>query len=263
MSVVLKIYQVDAFTDTVFGGNPAAVIRLDEWLPEETMQKIASENNLAETAFLVGKGVGYEIRWFTPNVEVDLCGHATLASAHVLFNYYGHPSNKISFQSGTRGALSVTKEKNNLSLDFPVDVYNEIKAPSNLVEALGINPTKAYKGLSDYVFILSTQKEVENASPNFSLLENIEGRGFIISSPGEEVDFVSRFFAPRVGIREDPVTGSAHTTLTPIWSKKLGKTKLTAKQLSKRKGYLQCELNGDRVMITGKAITYMTGEIFI
>lgn len=260
----LKMYQIDAFTDKVFGGNPAAVCVLDQWIDVDLMQNIAAENNLAETAFVVKKTTEtYAIRWFTPTVEVDLCGHATLASAHVLFNYYNFPSDKIIFLSQASGSLSVTKNEANLTLDFPTDVVKKVDTPKILIEAFGITPIETYKGKTDHVLVYETQREVEIAIPNLSLIKQSGGRGVIITAPGNEVDFVSRFFGPQVGVDEDPVTGSAHTTLTPIWAEKLGKNLLTAQQLSKRKGDLICELKGDRVKITGKAVTYMIGEVVI
>ncbi len=263
MKEKFKIFQVDAFTDKVFGGNPAAVCVLNEWTSLDRMQKIAAENNLAETAFVVRNEETYEIRWFTPAVEVDLCGHATLAAAHVLFNYYGHDSTKIKFDSHTSGPLSVTKIDDDLSLDFPTDVYKKVMTPQILIEAFEKIPVETYKGKTDYVLVFQTQKEVEESNPNLKLVESVDGRGVIITAKGDNADFVSRFFAPQVGINEDPVTGSAHTILTPIWSKKLGKKTLQAEQLSKRKGKLTCEFEGDRVHITGKAVTYLKGEIEI
>jgi len=264
MSQKLKIYQIDAFTDKVFGGNPAAVCVLDEWIADDLMQKIAGENNLAETAFVVKNENGtYDIRWFTPVLEVDLCGHATLASAYVLFNYFDYQTDKINFQSLASGLLSVTKNGDELSLDFPTDIIQKVSTPLVLVEAFGKAPLETFKGKTDFALIYSSQQEIETFNPDLKLIESAGGRGTIITAPGDNVDFVSRFFAPQCGVDEDPVTGSAHTTLTPIWSEKLGKTLFTAQQLSKRKGDLICELNGDRVKITGKAVTYLIGEIEI
>jgi PhzF family phenazine biosynthesis protein len=258
------MYQIDAFTEKVFGGNPAAVCVLDQWIDVDLMQNIAAENNLAETAYVVQTGPDtYNIRWFTPTVEVDLCGHATLASAYTLFKHYDYPTDKINFQSQASGSLSVTKKGDNLTLDFPTDIVEKVDTPKVLIEAFGITPIETYKGKTDHVLVYETQRKVENAIPNLELIKASGGRGVIITAPGNEVDFVSRFFGPQVGVDEDPVTGSAHTTLTPIWAEKLGKNLLTAQQLSKRKGDLICELKGDRVKITGKAITYMIGEIII
>lgn len=258
----IKLYQVDAFTDKVFGGNPAAVCVLDNWLDASIMQQIAAENNLAETAFVVKDGNGgYGLRWFTPTVEVDLCGHATLASAHVLFNYYAHPSAIIDFHSPRSGLLTVKNESGALTLNFPSDVVNGVAPPQELLNAFATPPLETYKGKTDYLLIFSSPEEIEALHPDMRELAAVEARGVIVSAPGEEVDFVSRFFAPQVGVDEDPVTGSAHTTLTPYWSRRLGKSVLTAKQLSKRKGDLTVKYLGERVEITGKAVTYLTGEI--
>ncbi|WP_266202527.1 PhzF family phenazine biosynthesis protein [Pontibacter kalidii] len=256
----INLYQVDAFTEKVFGGNPAAVCVLDAWLPNQTMQQIAAENNLAETAFVVPKGEDYEITWFTPTVEVALCGHATLAAAYVLFTYTGYTSEVIRFHSRSSGLLTVTKQGDALTMDFPADVLEPAETPEALVTALGKAPQETYKGKTDYLLIYTSQADVEAFNPDIALINTVPARGIIVSAPGNEVDFVSRFFCPQVGIDEDPVTGSAHTTLTPYWSERLGK-KMTARQLSKRQGDLQCEFLGDRVMITGKAVTYLKGEI--
>lgn len=258
-----QMYQVDAFSDTVFGGNPAAVCILKNQLDDDLMQHIAAENNLAETAFVVQKKSNYEIRWFTPTTEVALCGHATLASAHVLFSYFEHPSDTISFYSPHSGNLSVTKNKDLLTLDFPTDLIRKVNPVEEILEGLDKNPLEMYKGKTDYLLLYATQDDIEQCNPNFHLLKKSNARGIIITAPGKDVDFVSRFFAPGSGVDEDPVTGSAHTTLTPFWSEKLGKTKLTAQQLSQRKGELSCELAGERVKITGKAVTYLIGEIYI
>jgi len=259
----IKLYQIDAFTEKVFQGNPAAVCVLDEWINEEKMQMIGAENNLAETAFVVKKGNDFEIRWFTPSVEVDLCGHATLAAAYVLYEYYNYKSDKIIFHSHTSGILSVNKEDDFLTLDFPTDTYQEVETPQVLIDAFGIKPIETYKGKTDYLLIFQSQKNIEDFKPNFNLISTVGCRGVIVSAQGEQTDFVSRFFAPQVGVNEDPVTGSAHTTLTPVWSKKLKKKTLTAKQLSKRQGDLKCEYLGERVNVTGKAVTYLIGEIDI
>lgn len=260
----LNLYQIDAFTNTVFGGNPAAICILDEWLDSRLMQKIAQENNLAETAFIVQKNSTYELRWFTPETEVDLCGHATLAAAYVLFNYHGHPDNTIRFYSPRSGKLQVEKGfKGLMTLDFPTDETVSLRGITEINEAIGLTPLKTIKGKTDYLLIYNSQQEIEAIAPNFHLLDQLDCRGIIISAPGDKVDFVSRFFAPQCGIPEDPVTGSAHTTLTPYWSKTLGKTKMTAKQLSKRGGDLICEYLGERVKISGKAVPYLIGEIEI
>ena len=259
----IKLYQVDAFTERVFGGNPAAVCILDEWLDDELMQNIAAENNLSETAFAVRLDNAYEIRWFTPNSEVDLCGHATLACAHVLFEHYHFPGDKIIFQSMSKGELAVMREGEFLTLDFPADPPEKIDDPQKLLDAIGKPAVESYRGSSDYMLLYDTQRDIEEISPDFARLTEIDLRGIIVTAPGNDTDFVSRFFAPKLEINEDPVTGSAHTTLTPFWSERLGKKALTARQLSRRKGDLHCKLLDSRVHITGKAVTYLGGEIEI
>jgi PhzF family phenazine biosynthesis protein len=259
----IKIYQVDAFSDNLFEGNPAAVCILDKWLKNQTMQKIAEENNLSETAFAVKKNNFFELRWFTPIVEVELCGHATLATAHVLFKYYEIKENEIQFSSVHSGILKVTKENGYLTLDFPVGEFKEISTPNELIKGLKKRPIHSYRCGPDFMLIYSSQQEVEDEDPDFHLLSKIKTRGIIVTAQGDDVDFVSRFFAPRSGINEDPVTGSAHTVLTPYWTKKLHKKKLTAVQLSKRRGILKCRMEKDRVFIAGRAVIYLTGEIEI
>ena len=258
------MYQIDAFAETVFSGNPAAVFILDHWLDDVMMQNIAMENNLAETAFAVKHGQIYELRWFTPETEVDLCGHATLATAHVLFNHYGYEQELLEFYSPRSGTLLVEKDVDNLlTMDFPMDETQEVEQQEAVQKAIGSKPLKMIKGKTDYLLIYGSQKEIEGMCPDFRLLDQLDCRGVIVSAPGDHVDFVSRFFAPQCGIPEDPVTGSAHTTLTPYWSKVFGKNKMTASQLSPRGGFLLCEHKGERVKISGKAVTYMTGEIEI
>lgn len=258
-----KMYQIDAFANAVFEGNPAAVCILDNWLDAGLMQRIAAENNLAETAFAVKRATDYEIRWFTPTTEVALCGHATLATAYVLFHYYKYQNDKLLFYSRQSGQLSVSKNKDMLTLDFPKDVIKKVTAPQGIIDAFGKKPLEVYKGKTDYLLVYQSQKDIEESDPNLHLLKKSDARGVIITAPGDEVDFVSRFFAPGSGVDEDPVTGSAHTTLTPFWSQKLGKSTMRAEQLSKRKGELLCENAGDRVKISGKAVPYLTGEIYI
>lgn len=259
-----KIFQIDAFADVLFQGNPAAVCIMDNWLEDGTMQNIAMENNLAETAFVVKEGDHYHIRWFTPELEVDLCGHATLASAYVLFHYYKNGSDTIKFYSNRSGELSVFRESTgHLTMNFPTDTLQEIPAVENIVEALGLAPLKTFKGKTDYLLIYENEEMITSIKPNFFLLDKVEARGVIVSAPGKEVDMVSRFFAPRCGIPEDPVTGSAHTSLTLYWAKKLGKTKLVARQLSSRGGTIHCTYLGDRVLISGKAVPYLSGEIIL
>lgn len=264
MNEIINIYQIDAFTDTLFKGNPAAVCILNRWLDETTMQNIASENNLAETAFAVKKNNQYEIRWFTPAVEVDLCGHATLATAFVLFKYYKIENDTIIFNSKWSGKLSVQKSEDGLiTLNFPIDKMSEINAVDELNLAIGKKPLITLKGKTDFMLVYSSQKEIEDISPDFDKLAKFDGRGIIITAKGIDCDFVSRFFAPQSGINEDPVTGSAHTSLTPYWSEVLCTKKLKARQLSKRGGVLDCELTGDRVLISGRAVEYLIGEITI
>lgn len=258
-----KIYQIDAFTDKVFSGNPAAVCPLDRWLSDDLLQKIAMENNLAETAFYVKQDNIYQIRWFTPKVEVDLCGHATLAAAFVLFNHENHTGNQINFFSHRSGQLAVSKQGEYLTLNFPTDVYNSIDLTSDLTNGFNLKPTEALKGKTDYLLVFETEDQINKLQPKFEEISKLDGRGVIVTAKGNSVDFVSRFFAPQAGINEDPVTGSAHTTLTPYWAKKLGKDELTAIQLSERKGYLKCKYLKDRVEISGKAMLYLIGEIFI
>jgi len=257
----LKLYQVDAFTNRLFSGNPAAVCIIDDWLEDQLMQNIALENNLSETAFVVPKGNDFEIRWFTPTIEVDLCGHATLAAGHVIFNYTNYEGGEINFESKHSGLLKVKKEGEYLTLDFPVDEFKKVNPPEKLLKALEIEPIECYKGKTDFMLVFASRQEIENIHVDCSLLSDINFRGIIVTSRAADVDFVSRFFAPGAGILEDPVTGSAHTTLTPYWSKKLGKNELFAKQLSARGGELRCKMAGDRVLISGQAKTYLFGEI--
>jgi len=228
------------------------------------MQKIAAENNLAETAYAVKKSDHYELRWFTPELEVDLCGHATLATAFVLFNHHNITEYTLRFISARSGELLVEKNSDgSMTLDFPTDDLNPVASQEKINKAIGETPLETYKGKTDYLLIYESQEIIENIHPNFHLLNELDCRGVIVSSQGNEADFVSRFFCPQCGIPEDPVTGSAHTTLTPYWSKKLRKSKLSAQQLSQRGGKLQCEDLGKRVKITGHAVCYLIGEIEI
>jgi len=255
------IYQVDAFTREVFQGNPAAVCILDQWPEDDLMHKIANENNLSETAFAVPLGGCYEIRWFTPEMEVELCGHATLAAAHVLFKHLEFPGDHICFESRYSGRLTVKLSGDLLTLDFPADVVEEMVVPELIVTALLTPPLKAFRGKTDFMFVFASESEISSMEPDYGLLAQMGGRGVIVTAPGNDVDFVSRFFAPQAGINEDPVTGSAHTTLTPYWARIFGKKKLKARQLSARGGELVCEDRGERVEISGHAVTYMVGEI--
>jgi len=257
-----KIYQVDAFAEQIFSGNPAAVCPLDHWLPDPVMQNIARENNLAETAFYAREKDNFRIRWFTPAVEVDLCGHATLATAHVLFNHEKFAGHQITFQSRS-GPLTVTKSGDSLTLNFPSDTLAPVNNMLEFEEAFGIKPLEALKGKTDYMLVFESEDQIKRIQPDMRLVSTLKARGVIVTSKGDQVDFVSRFFAPQSGIDEDSVTGSAHTSLTPYWSKKLNKTELSARQLSSRGGKLHCKLAGDRVEISGQARTYLVGSIFL
>lgn len=256
----LPIFQVDAFADTLFKGNPAAVVPLTEWLPDRTMQQIAAENNLSETAFFIAEGKGFGIRWFTPKTEVNLCGHATLATAHVLFKEWEYEGDSLSFNSKS-GILMVRKVEDKLQLDFPADNVQEIEITPLFTEALGMQALAAYKGRTDYLLLFDSEESIRAIRPDFQLLRKTDARGIIVTAKGTTVDFASRFFAPAVGVNEDPVTGSAHTTLIPFWAQSLQKKEMTALQLSERGGELWCSLEGMRVLIAGKAVTYLKGEI--
>lgn len=257
-----SIYYVDAFTDKLFSGNPAAVI-FSQIKDEQLMQKIAAENNLSETAFIREENGIFHIRWFAPLCEIDLCGHATLASAYIFFKYIKPESSMFEVQSLKNGILKVTKKNNLLVLDFPKDSLSQYNEFSLIEEIININPIELYRGRDDVLAIVETEDSVRNLDINFELLNKINARGLIVSAEGKKSDFVSRFFAPSAGVNEDPVTGSAHTTLIPYWSNKLGKTSMHAEQLSERGGILYCEDKNDRVLIGGNAIEYLKGEINI
>lgn len=257
----IPIWQVDAFTGKLFGGNPAAVCTLPDWLPDETLQHIAAENNLAETAFLVARDEGYTIRWFTPTVEVDLCGHATLASAWVVFNRLGFAGNTILFYSPRSGLLPVRQEGGYLTLDFPSDQVYEVKNPDLFAGCFDRAPLRVFRGRTDFVLEFGAESDVCELHPDLSRIAQLDARGVIVTAPGNEVDFVSRFFGPACGVDEDPVTGSAHTTLAPFWSARLGRKDLRARQLSARGGDLNCRVVGDRTEISGEAVLYLEGEI--
>lgn len=257
----LTLYQVDAFTSRVFGGNPAGVVPLDAWLPDAVMQSIAIENNLSETAFFIPSDPGYDLRWFTPATEVDLCGHATLGSAYVLFNELGFAGGQICFHTRNEGDLFVSRDHSGqLALDFPSKPPRACTAPPLLAEALGVEVPELFSN-EDYLVVLPSERDVAAVKPDFKIMQDIDTRGIIVTAPGDEVDFVSRFFAPRYGIDEDPVTGSAHCVLTPFWSARLGKEVMTARQVSRRTGELVCSMRGERVSIAGHAVLYMKGEI--
>jgi PhzF family phenazine biosynthesis protein len=257
----IRIYQVDAFSSQVFSGNPAAICPLEEWLPDDQMQAIAGENNLSETAFFVRNGNGYGLRWFTPAVEIDLCGHATLASAFIILTDLTPSENSVRFETKS-GTLVVTREGDLFSLDFPSRPPNECNAHSQLAEALGGKP-ETILAARDYLVVYASEDEVRKLKPNMLLLAQVDKFAAIVTAPGKDVDFVSRFFAPAKGVPEDPVTGSAHCTLIPYWSKRLGRKKLHAYQASKRGGELWCEDRGDRVTMSGKAARFLEGTIYL
>jgi len=254
-------YQVDAFASNVFEGNPAAVCPLRKWLDDDLMQRIAAENNLAETAFLVPEGGVYTIRWFTPLTEIKLCGHATLASAYVLFNELGVDGREVNFNSRS-GLLTVRRNNDLLELDFPSQPAEQCEPPKGLSEALGINVQRCFKN-EDYLVVVEAEHALQALTPNFGKLLDINTRGVIVTAPSEQYDFVNRFFAPRVGINEDPVTGSAYTKLIPFWAHELGKRRLDAKQISARGGEVFCRLAGDRVKISGHGVLFSKSEIII
>ena len=260
----LPIFHVDAFTEQVFGGNPAAVCPLESWLPASLMQRIAMENGLAETAFFVPDDHGFAIRWFTPEIEMDLCGHATLASAHVLIEHLGCTLTSLCFRSAS-GELAVTREQTGwLTLDFPARMPTPAQAPALILEGLNTRPREVLKA-RDYVLVFETEDLIRHITPNQGLLNqiNLDPGGICVTAPGQDVDFVSRFFTPQASVFEDPVTGSAHCSLIPYWAQKLGKSELTARQLSPRGGRLFCRSAGERVLISGMAVTYLEGVITV
>jgi PhzF family phenazine biosynthesis protein len=258
----IPIYKVDAFTNKTFGGNPAGVCPLKEWLSDEEMQHIASENNLSETAFFVPNKSGFDLRWFAPLREVNLCGHATLSAAHVLFNHLNYPKDSISFQTKS-GELITTKNNDWISMDFPMDIITQCAPPAELVDSLGMIPTDCYIGRDDFLAVFENESIIRNAHPKMDILKKlVTNRGLIITAKGDKVDFVSRFFAPAVGIDEDAVTGSAHCSLTAFWHKhNNGQTEFLAHQISERGGVLKCIHQGERVQISGQAVTFLKGEI--
>jgi PhzF family phenazine biosynthesis protein len=257
----IPYYEVAAFTDRMFAGNPAGVCVLKEWLADELMQKIAAENNLPETAFFIDRGDFFDIRWLSPAVEIDLCGHATVASAHVLFEYLGRSSDSLRFQSRS-GELRVDRVEGRLVLDFPSRRGEPCEAPPGLADSLGARPREVYKG-RDYIAVFDREEDVAAMTPDLGKVAKFDVQGVVVTAPGNDCDFVSRYFAPRVEVPEDPVTGSTHCTLIPYWSNRLGKTKLRARQLSSRGGELFCEDRGARVGIGGTAVTYVVGTLHI
>lgn len=257
----LSLYQVDAFTSRVFGGNPAAVVPLEAWLPDEKLQSIAEENNLAETAFFVKEPSGWRLRWFTPVQEVDLCGHATLGAAYVLFHHLQPGMQRVEFASRS-GPLVVTREGELLALDFPSRPPQPCAPPAGLAEALGATPREVLQA-RDVVAVFDSEAQVRALKPDMMKLALLDTFAVTVTAPGTDADFVSRFFAPRAGIPEDPVTGSAHCSLIPYWAQRLGKTSFFARQVSKRGGELHCELKGERVRIAGRGVLYLEGQIVV
>jgi predicted PhzF superfamily epimerase YddE/YHI9 len=257
--VKLKQYQVDAFATRPFEGNPAAICPLESWLNDSLLQAIAEENNLSETAFFVPSEKGFRLRWFTPAQEVDLCGHATLATAHVIFEILGYPRPVITFETRS-GELFVRRNGARLEMDFPACPPTRRDIPETLAKGLGQSPIEVLAG-DDYLAVFASEAIVRSITPNQALLSQLDLRGVIVTAPGTDVDFVSRFFAPKLGVPEDPVTGSTHCELAPYWANRLGKNALSAKQVSKRGGSIICILEADRVVLSGRAVTFMEGEI--
>ncbi len=257
----LRQYQIEAFATKVFEGNPAAVCPLDAWLDDGVMQAIAAENNLSETAFFVPSARGYRLRWFTPLAEVDLCGHATLASAYVLFELLGYAKPEILFETRS-GDLIVRRDGNGFSMDFPAQPPVPCAAPAALAEGLGRQPVEVLKA-QDYIAVFENEDDIRACKPDLAKLAELGLRGVCITARGREVDFVSRFFGPKLGVPEDPVCGSAHCELAPYWQAKLGKAKFSARQLSHRGGEVGCEVSGNRVTLSGCAVRFMEGEIFV
>ncbi|MBK5005479.1 PhzF family phenazine biosynthesis protein [Pseudomonas sp. S32] len=260
----LEIFQVDAFSAEPFGGNPAAVIPLEHWLPDQVLQRIAEENNLSETAYFVRNGEGFDLRWFTPAVEVDLCGHATLASAYVLFEQLGEPAQVLRFNTRS-GELRVTRGDDGLlAMDFPAKQPAAEEMPAGLLEALGLHQALALYRSDDYVVVIEDPLLLDALQPDFVALSRYDVRGIAVTAAGRGFDFVTRWFGPRVGVNEDPVTGSAHTSLAPIWAERLGKQRLACEQGGARKGQLHCEVPGNgRVIISGRAALYLRGTVFV
>ncbi|MGE3839995.1 MAG: PhzF family phenazine biosynthesis protein [Vicinamibacterales bacterium] len=257
----LPLYQIDAFTSRVFAGNPAAVVLLDDWLPDATMAAIAAENNLAETAFVIPRAGCSPLRWFTPAVEIDLCGHATLATAHVLFEQAFPDATRLEFETKS-GRLAVGREGARLVLDFPARPGARVSVDPAVAATFGVEVLEAHAA-RDLMVIVHDEDVVRSLQPDMARIAALDAFAIIVTAPGREVDFVSRFFAPRAGIPEDPVTGSAHCTLTPYWAARLGRSTLTARQLSPRGGELECTLRGDRVLIAGHTVEYLRGRITV
>jgi len=261
--MVLTIYQVDAFADKVFKGNPAAVIPLEAWIDDGLMQQVAMENNLAETVFFVKTDAGYHIRWFTPEFEIDLCGHATLASAYIIKNFLEPHAEEINFSTQKAGIVKASAKDGMYTLDFPSRIPEQCEIPGKLFPCLGINNAVAVLRSRDYFVVLPNEEAVRNVEPDYTLMKKLDAIGVIITAKGHDADVVSRCFYPGAGIPEDPVTGSAHCNIVPYWSEKLGKKKLFCQQISPRHGDLQCELVGDRVLMSGKCVLFMQGEVYL
>jgi PhzF family phenazine biosynthesis protein len=261
--MVLKIYQVDAFADAPFRGNPAAVIPLEHWIDESLMQQIAMENNLSETAFIVKEDEGYGIRWFTPEYEIDLCGHATLASSYVIKNFLEPPIHDIHFSTQKVGPLKASAKDGIYTLDFPARMPQVCEVPKGLLESLGISTAVEVMRSRDYFVVLPNEEAVRAVEPDYTVMKELDTIGVIVTAKGHKADVVSRCFYPGAGIPEDPVTGSAHCNIVPYWAEKLGKTELFCQQLSQRHGNLQCQLEGGRVLMSGTCVLFMQGEIIL
>ncbi len=261
----LNIFQVDAFTNELFKGNPAAVVPLETWLSKELMQAIAAENNLSETAFFVKNEKEYDLRWFTPTVEVDFCGHATLATSHVLYAEMGMKDKALAFNTRVGKLFVKKKEENTYLMDFPADELSPMIVSPELEKAVGMPAIEAFAGREDIIYVVADKKLVENVHPDFKALKKVTNRGVLVTAEGERCDFVSRCFFPNAGVDEDPVTGSAHTTLVPYWADKLQCSILIARQISPRGGFIKCELSqdGKKVFLTGEAVTFLKGEILV
>lgn len=258
----LPIYQIDAFAGELFAGNPAAVVPLEQWIDDALLQSIATENNLSETAFFIPVGAHYELRWFTPTAEVRLCGHATLASAHVIYNELGDKSDRIQFET-LSGSLSVVRDGDNLVMDFPARTPELCPVPDGIAGYLGREPVECYMAGDDYLLVFDKESDIPAINPDFRALGTLDCRGVIVTAPGESADFVSRFFAPSVGVPEDPVTGSAHCALAPYWADRLGQKRVRGFQLSRRGGEVICDVRDDRVGLAGRTVKYLEGQIFV
>ncbi len=258
----IPLYVVDAFTRKVFGGNPAAVCPLEAWPEDALMRQVAMENNLSETAFFAAEGDGYRLRWFTPAVEIDLCGHATLASAFVIFNYLDLAADSVTFKT-LSGALVARREGERIALDFPARPAAPADAPADLLDGLGARPREVLRSSVDYMAVYETEDEVRSLRPDMALISKVEARGVIATAPGRDSDCASRYFAPRVGVAEDPVTGAAHCTVVPYWAAKLGRRDIRARQVSARGGELFCQDQGERIRLAGHAARYSEGFLYL